>query len=59
MGEDIGDGIYRDDEGDVWVTCPECGNEQADMGACMKCEGCGYAPMPYEQPGSDAQGRKR
>lgn len=49
MREDIEDGVYRDDDGDVWVVCPECGNEQADMGSHMKCEGCGYAPMPFDR----------
>lgn len=50
MREHIADGVYRDDDGEVWVVCPECGNEQADMGGNVKCEGCGYAPMPYEPP---------
>lgn len=30
-----------------FVTCPECGTEQADMGRGMGCEECGYGPMPY------------
>lgn len=24
-----------------FVTCPECGNEQADMGRNVRCEECG------------------
>lgn len=30
------------------VICPECGNEQADMGHGVSCEECGYGPMPTE-----------
>lgn len=29
-----------------FVRCPECGNEQADMGQGVKCEECGFGPMP-------------
>jgi hypothetical protein len=29
-----------------FVTCTECGNEQADMGRNVACEQCGYGPMP-------------
>lgn len=32
----------------VWVECPECGTEQADMGGGVQCEECGYGPMPTE-----------
>ena len=32
----------------VWVKCPECGYEQADMGRGVQCEECGYGPMPTE-----------
>jgi ssDNA-binding Zn-finger/Zn-ribbon topoisomerase 1 len=28
------------------VRCPECGNEQADMGNGVQCEECGKGPMP-------------
>jgi DNA-directed RNA polymerase subunit RPC12/RpoP len=31
-----------------FVKCPECGNEQADMGRGVACEECGHAPMPYQ-----------
>lgn len=31
-----------------FVFCPECGNEQADMGRNVSCEACGYGPMPNE-----------
>lgn len=29
-----------------FVHCPECDNEQADMGGNVTCEECGYGPMP-------------
>jgi len=29
-----------------FVQCPECGNEQTDMGNGVECEECGYGPMP-------------
>ena len=29
-----------------FVVCPECGFEQADMGRGVRCEECGYGPMP-------------
>jgi hypothetical protein len=28
------------------VSCPECGNEQAEMGCGVACEECGFGPMP-------------
>jgi hypothetical protein len=35
----------------LYVTCPECGNEQGDMGRNVECEECGYSPMPsYSYP---------
>ncbi len=34
------------DEEVRFVACPECGNEQEDMGNNVKCEECGFAPMP-------------
>ncbi len=37
----------------VFVVCPECGNEQADMGRGVSCEECGYGPMPCAVPTSD------
>ena len=37
-----------------FVTCPECGNEQADMGRNVKCEECGYGPIPSESYEEDA-----
>lgn len=33
-------------KGDETVVCPECEAEQADMGRNVKCEECGYGPMP-------------
>jgi hypothetical protein len=39
------------DEGPEFVICPECGNEQADMGNSVVCENCGYGPMPYYKDG--------
>ena len=40
-----------DDDGPVqFVTCPECGNEQGDMGHGVACEECGFGPMPAIEP---------
>lgn len=33
-----------------FVRCPECGNEQADMGRGVQCEECGFGPMPAKAP---------
>lgn len=41
----------RDEPGDV--TCPACGNEQADMGKNVRCEACDFFPMPYLPPDGD------
>ena len=30
-----------------FVTCPECGHEQVDMGKGVLCEECGEGQMPY------------
>lgn len=30
-----------------FVTCPECGYVQPDMGCGIECEECKYGPMPY------------
>lgn len=38
----------------VFVICPECGNEQGDMGKGVCCEECGHAPMPT---GGDKAGK--
>lgn len=32
-------------EDERWLICPECGNEQPDMGKGVRCEECGAA-MP-------------
>ena len=42
----------KDSEGETmeepkFVICPECGNEQGDMGRNVSCEICGFGPMPY------------
>lgn len=29
------------------VVCPECGEDQADMGGNIACESCQHYPMPY------------
>lgn len=29
-----------------WVTCPECGYEQGDMGRNVSCDECGHGPLP-------------
>lgn len=34
-----------------FVTCPECGWEQGDMGTRVACETCDHYPMPsYDYP---------
>jgi hypothetical protein len=38
-------GADRCDE-HMFVTCPQCGNEQADMGNNVLCESCDNGPMP-------------
>jgi len=43
------DGVRKDKYGDQWSTCPECGNEQPDMGQGVKCEECGHGSMPTDQ----------
>ena len=30
-----------------FVTCPECGEEQGDMGKNVQCESCDFRPMPH------------
>jgi hypothetical protein len=37
----------RPGESEQVVLCPECGNEQVDCGANVKCLFCHHAPMPY------------
>jgi len=47
------DGVRKDKYGDQWSTCPECGNEQPDMGQGVKCEECGHGsfrPILYCTP---------
>lgn len=39
------------DNGPEFVTCPDCGNEQADMGVNVACEACACWPMPYYKDG--------
>ena len=36
----------------VFVTCSNCGNEQADMGRNVACEECGD-PMPTPTPAKE------
>lgn len=36
-------------EDEMWVTCPECGHDQADMGNGIQCEECGEGPMPTHE----------
>ena len=38
-----------------YVKCPECGEEQPDMGNNVACEVCGFGPMP--RPGAGEGGR--
>lgn len=33
-------------DGPCFVECPECGAQQGDMGHHVKCDDCGYGPMP-------------
>ena len=44
-----------DDNEVRFVECPECGNEQADMGRGVNCEECGYGPMPCDAPDLEAE----
>lgn len=44
-----------DDGDDRFVTCPGCGNEQADMGVGVACEQCGEA-IPDADDSSDEAG---
>lgn len=30
----------------TFVKCPQCGNEQADMGNGVDCENCHFNPIP-------------
>lgn len=30
-----------------YVSCPNCENEQPDMGANVACENCGHCCMPF------------
>ena len=49
MKKDLPEGI--DFDGEIyWVTCPECGWEQGDMGNGVGCEECG-AEMPTMDTG--------
>lgn len=32
---------------DRTVICPQCANEQPELGRSVKCNVCGHAPMPY------------
>ncbi len=43
--EDLPDGVTFENN-EFWATCPDCGNQQADMGHNVNCEACGYGPMP-------------
>ena len=36
-----------------WCRCPECGQEQGDMGGHVACENCGAGPMPTFDDGSE------
>lgn len=40
------------EEGPRFVTCPECGEEQSDMGRNVLCDACGEGAMPwYDESG--------
>ena len=36
-----------------WCQCPECGEEQPDMGNNIACESCGGGPMPTMDTGPE------
>lgn len=38
--------IAYSEKGPEFVTCPECGSEQGDMGRNVTCDNCGFGPMP-------------
>lgn len=42
-----------EDNEDGFVICPECDNEQPDMGHDAVCEECGSSPMPTHDDGDD------
>ena len=42
-----------------FVRCPECGNEQGDMGNGVCCEECGYGPMPTKDHEPVKKNKKR
>jgi len=46
------DGITFDGHA-YWCQCPECGEEQPDMGNNIACEKCGGGPMPTMDTGAD------
>jgi DNA-directed RNA polymerase subunit RPC12/RpoP len=39
-----------------WVACPECGEEQMDMGRGVRCDACGYGPMPFADGTPEPEG---
>lgn len=41
-----------------FVRCPECDYEQADMGRNVRCEGCGFGPMPTAPQTAAQEGKK-
>jgi hypothetical protein len=49
----LGDNVNTMAEGPQFVTCPECGNEQGDMGRNVACDNCGFGPMPSASYGKD------
>ena len=43
-------------DGEVWVTCEECGNEQPYMGRNVACEECdALMPEPEEEDSDDQE----
>lgn len=34
----------------IFLCCPECGNEQPDMGVGVRCEECGFCPLEPMDP---------
>lgn len=33
-------------DGPCFMECPSCGTQQGDMGHHVKCDECGFGPMP-------------
>lgn len=45
--------MATDEDEITFITCAACGNEQADMGANVKCEECGECDWIRPEEGDD------